>query len=358
MGRIKSACEALAKKHRLIKAIWIFGSAAREEKTPFDIDMLLLYDDTRRIAEAELNEMKRDVSRVEQNLREKKLNVHFQSPKPLSLWWDMLRSGNPLAYTAMRDALVIYDPAGYVEPLQILLKEGRLAGSKEAAEELLGKAPKKLELARRIFLEEIITDLMGAMTEASHAVLMFAGVAPPAAKNVRTELRERFVKSGLLEESWVRDYEDFFDFTSKIEHGEVTRVTGEEIDRRLERVANFIHRLELLFTALDEKKRRAIVERAHSTAFNAARDALKKVAKTAPKSHEQVIENFKTHFIDTGLVAPEHLQVLRKVHMAKRAAEAGKILELPEKDVYESEVYARNLAVVLGRAVKEKWAVK
>lgn len=350
LEKLKKACAPMIKKYAsIIKAIWIYGSAVRAETAPADIDMMILVDDTSEIPDAKIMELRRDMEAVDATLKKENVAIHWQPPKPLSLWWDMLRGGNPLAFTSMRDALSIYDPGGYVAPLQILLKQGRLAGTREQAEELMGRAPVKLEKARRIFLEEITADLMAAMTEASHAVLMFAGVPPPTKSNVRTELRQRFVARGLLEEKYVEDYENFFELAQRIEHGDIQRLSGKELDRWLEKVVAFIERLERLFLVLEVLKRKDIINAAHHTAFEAAREALQRLGEKAPERPEQIIENFKKYFVDTGLVAKEHLNVLQKLYAAKKAAVAGKIGELPEREVYESEVYAKNLADTLHR---------
>lgn len=353
--KIKSESKSLVKKYDgLIKTIWVYGSAARLEETPHDIDMLMIIDDTRGdISEKIVSSLRGEMDSFEEKMKKEKLNIHWQSPKPLSLWWDMLRGGNPLAFTSMRDAVIIYDPAGYLEPLQILLKKGRLAGTREQAEELIGKAPLKLELARKVFLEEITSDLMSALTECSHAVLMFAGMAPPAQKNVRTALRESFVSRGLLEEKYVEDYEDFFDLAKKIEHGELTKISGHDLDRHLEKASSFIERMEKLFTNLEAMKRRSIVETAYRVALAACANALRQIGQTPPKQIDSLIETFKKHFVDTGLVSREYLNVLLKLKETKSAVEKGKLAEIPEKDIYESEVYAHNLAHVLQR-VKRK----
>jgi uncharacterized protein (UPF0332 family)/predicted nucleotidyltransferase len=350
IAKIRAACKPLVKKYDgLIKVLMLFGSTVRARETPADVDLLCIVDDTHeKFSKAVILAINKELGLVKESLeKEAGVHVHLQPSKPLSLWWDMLRSGNPFAFTAMRDALPIYDPAGYVKPLQILLRKGRLAGTAEQVEVLIGRAPSKLDRARRIFLEEVTADLLGALTDAAHAVLMFAGVAPPAARHIGMELRRAFVSKGLLDEHTVAIYEDMFELCSKIEHGELVRLSGRELDVYLSKAVTFIERLEKLFDILDVAKRKRIIEETHELAFDTCRLALKRRGQIPPKKPEQLIAVFKRHFIDTGLVAKEHLEVLYKIHTAKRAADTGKILEVPERDIYASEVYAKNLVRIL-----------
>jgi len=322
------------------------------EEKPHDIDLMMIVDDTRgAIPDSVMNSLRADIDSLTEKLMREKMHVHFQPPKPLSLWWDMLRSGNPLAFTSMRDAQVVYDPAGYIEPIQILLRKGRLAGTREQARELIARAPLRIEQAKRVFLEDITADIMAAMTESANALLMFTGVFPGG--SVHRELREKFVAPRLLEEKFVQDYENFFDLARKVQHGEVTKLSGEELDKWLKKAAAFVERMEKLFNVLDLMKRKSIVEEAHRTAFEAAKDAIRNLGAIPPEKHESIIALFKSQFVDTGLVSIDHLNLLHRLHGAKQAMASGRWAEIPEREVYESQVYAKNLAMILEQTVRK-----
>ncbi|MEM5814858.1 MAG: nucleotidyltransferase domain-containing protein, partial [Candidatus Aenigmatarchaeota archaeon] len=277
------ASEVLKEYDGLIKAIWIYGSAVRkgEFKPTSDIDMLILLDDiTQKATAAKLSEVDDVATGIAKAVKkEMNINIHVQPPKRLSDWWDLLRGGEPFAFTCMRDALPIYDPSGYIEPMRRLLRSGQVHGTWERAQMLLERAPYRLETAKRIFHSEITADLLLAMVESGQAVLMFSGAAPATAPTLGVELRRHFVERKLLEPGYVDMYEDFYEFTKKFEHGEMTKISGKEMDRWIKRAKAFLIRMQELFDVLEALKKKEIIEEAHKESLDAARAALAKVGK-------------------------------------------------------------------------------
>lgn len=346
----KVASEVLKEYNGLIKAMWVYGSAVRkgEFKPTSDIDLMILLDDvTHKVSASKLKEVDDKVDELVKKVKkEMKVKIHPQPPKRLSDWWDLLRSGEPWVFTSMRDAVPIYDPSGYIEPLQRLLRGGRLHGTWERAQMLLERAPYRIESARRIFLNEITSDLLAAMVEAGQAVLMFSGVAPATAPTLGLELKKRFVKKRLLEAGYVELYDDFYELTKKIEHGEITRISGKELDKWIARVKAFLARMQKLFANLEEQKKKELIEAAHRESIAAIQAALAKVGKPKVKEKEMIkyVEEF---LIKPGLVDKSYLAVLKKIFSLKDALEKGKLESVPEKDIYSSRMYARNLKIVL-----------
>ncbi|MFQ6009523.1 MAG: nucleotidyltransferase domain-containing protein [Candidatus Aenigmatarchaeota archaeon] len=338
-----------------IKAIWIYGSAVRkgEFKKTSDIDMMFLIDDSDRdVKRSELAEIDNTITKIIKKVKkEKKISLHPQSPKRLSDWWDLLRSGEPWVFTSMRDAIPVYDPSGYLEPIQRLLRGGRLHGTWERAQMLIERAPARIDKAKRIFLNEITADLLVAMVESSQAVLMFAGVVPPAAPSIGIELKKNFVPKN-LEQGYIEWYEDFFEVTRKIEHGQMTKVSGRELEKWIGRTKAYLMRMEKLFSMLEEKKKKELIEEAHKESIEACLMALKKVGKK-PKEKE-VLKYVNEYLIKPGLVDKAYLELLKKIFGLKTALEKGKLEELPEKDIYSSVMYAKNLRNIMKGVKVEK----
>lgn len=353
----RTASQVLKEYDGLIKAMWIYGSAVRkgEFKPTSDIDMMILLDDmTQKVTAAKLREVDDKVSELSRKVKkELKVNIHPQPPKRLSDWWDLLRGGEPWVFTSMRDAVPIYDPSGYIEPLQRLLRGGQLHGTWERAQMLLERAPYRLEKARRIFLNEITADLLGAMVESGQAVLMFSGAAPATAPTMGDELRKRFVKKRLLEGGYAELYDDFYELTKKIEHGELTKLSGKELERWIGRVKAFLGRMKNLFDQLEAQKKKQLVEEAHKESLEAAKAALAKVGK-GKVAEKEVVKYVEEFLIKPGLVDKGYLDVLKKIFSLKDALEKGKLGELPEKDVYNSRMYARNIRAVMEGVKKEE----
>ena len=334
----------LVKKYPLIKAVFVYGSAARKDTKPNDVDTLVIVDDTSdRFDPSMTDHLSADMENASKQGREKlNVDIHFQAPKPLSAWWDLIRSGEPWVMTAISDALVIYDPSDYIRPLNMLVNQGRIHGTHEKAESLIDRAPYRLRETRRILLEDITVEILSAMVETAQAVLMFYGIAPPSAKSLAAELKTNFVKSGLLDPRAIEYYEDFFEFTEKISHGEITRVNGKEIKKYLERAVYFIDQVDNLFVVLEEKKRKEMIDKSYERAAKVCMETLH-----VKKLDKKTIDLFKKEFVDTGMVSHIYLGILEKLFNLKAMSESGKIKEIPEREIYSSIVYAKNLEEVL-----------
>ena len=349
---INDSINPICEKYKgAIKSIYLAGSAVRKDYVPgSDIDILIIVDDTCDNFDARvlnlINSDFRDVSK--KAMLEHKLDLHIQDAKTLSVFWDMVRSGQPWIITQMRDAYVLYDPSGYISPIKTLLNAGKLSGTKERAQTLINDAPKKLVDARKIFLNEVMSDLLLAMVESSQAVLMFSGVAPPASKNIGRELSLKFVNTKIIPKKIVNDYEQIYELTKKIDHGEVSHVSGKEIERYLGMVIEFIEGMEKLFNVLDFMKKKKMVNSAYEKSIDACRIALKKINKVEPKTNTDLLKHFKVHFVDTGLVSKDHLEVLKKMHSNKKAFDSGKVSDISENEIYSSNVYAQNLENAIG----------
>ncbi|MCK4429312.1 MAG: nucleotidyltransferase domain-containing protein, partial [Candidatus Aenigmarchaeota archaeon] len=112
----------LVERHSLIKAIFVYGSAARKNKKPNDVDCVAIVDDTsEKFKPTVLDYIETELREITEEADKKmKIDLHFQSPRPLSVWWDSLRSGEPWVMTAVKDAYILYDPSDYIAPLKSL----------------------------------------------------------------------------------------------------------------------------------------------------------------------------------------------------------------------------------------------
>ncbi|MBI2085132.1 MAG: nucleotidyltransferase domain-containing protein [Candidatus Aenigmarchaeota archaeon] len=351
---IKEACSKILSIYgNKIKVIWLYGSFARGEAKPTsDIDVMTLVDDaTTDISAAELSAMSAKISEINDAVKEKtKINIHFQPVRRLTDWWDLLRSGEPWVFTSMRDAMPVYDPSGYVEPLSRLLKEGRMGGTFERSQMLMQRAPLRLEDVRKIFLEDITADLLFAMVEAGQAVLMFYGIAPPSAKNVGAALRKNFVAKKILPGFYADLVDEFYAVTRKIDHGELTKITAKEIDSWIVKAKDFIYMMDTIFSMLEKEKKKEMIEESNDVAFTACRNILKK--RGIRVNDKNILHFVEKELVNTGLVSKGYLELLKKIKLMKHASDNDKLNEVTEKDVYTSRLYAKNLESLLKEAKK------
>ena len=353
---IKDALLPVTKKYQLIKAIYLAGSCVRKtDVRGSDIDVTIIVDDTRKEYNPNLSgALNSELSDIKKQVMEKhKLDLHFQPPKELSLYWDLVRSGEPWVFTELRDALSIYDPSGFIEPLQILLRQGRISGTKEKAYALITRARSKIKDTRRIFLDDITSDLLLSMLESAQAVIMYMGLPPPSPKQIPYYLKP-YVDNGFLKPDVVRFFAEFYNVTVKIDHGLLTTIKGSDIDYYLEEALIFIREMERLFEVMEALKKRDIVNQAYEKTLKTCKKALEKNGKKAPKDNYKLMIEFKRQFVDTKVVGRECYVQIKKIYANKRAADKGKIKDLTEKDVYTSNLHAKNLEIIIGDAFNGK----
>ncbi len=346
---IKEFTERILKKYDgLIKAVWVYGSFAKKTaKRTSDIDMMVLLDDTNKdIPIGFLYKIQDEVEGIVEKIKKDYgVHIHVQQPKRLSDWWDLLRSGEPWVFTSMKKAIPIYDPSGYVEPISKLLNLGRMSGTYEKAEALIQRGPSTLKEVKRRLLEDITSELLSAMVESAQATLMFYGIAPPSPQTIDKALEKNFVRKNLLEPGFVEMIRDFYNITEKIDHNEITKMSAKEIGKWIKRAKIFVLRMNNLFSELEKRKKREIIEESHKEAFEACKKALKKLG--VKPDEKNIIKFIEKNLIKPGLVSKDYLDILKKIVKMKEALNKGKLEEIPEKYIYSSRMYAKNLKLIL-----------
>lgn len=224
-----------------IKAIVMFGSrghGVKKRKTS-DIDVAILVDDTdvRRMTRAEVKE-KLFARLVEMAMPISK-KIHPQ-PYLLSEFWEFLLEANPVIYTLVRSGVIIYD-TGFFMPFQMLLKSGHVKASTEAVNKHIELAEDILKLAENTMLTKITYDFAHAVISSAQAVLMELGYRPPVPNEVSKFVDEILVKElKLVDPKFVKIADDAVKLYKDVEHNERTTFTGEEYDKHLKEVKEFV----------------------------------------------------------------------------------------------------------------------
>ncbi|NOX71847.1 MAG: nucleotidyltransferase domain-containing protein, partial [Candidatus Micrarchaeota archaeon] len=172
--QVRKFCEPLVKLSPGVMSVWVFGSAVRSTFTKkSDIDIMVLIDDTKELDEAFFMQVDRATRSITEEAKKKKMKLHFQQPKMLTLWWALIKHGEPWAITSIRDIQIIHDESGYIKLMNMLLKQGKLYGADEKAEKLFDRAEKRLEENRFIYLSDIAYEILLLMLDSSRSILMY-----------------------------------------------------------------------------------------------------------------------------------------------------------------------------------------
>lgn len=233
------AVKAYQKFGKIIKSVVLFGSV--EKKTishNSDIDIILLLDDISVNWDEKLVVWYRDeLSKLLQN-NPYTGTLHINTIK-LSTWWDSLMKGDPVVLNVIRHGFVVLDNAGFVEPLKILLMQGKIKGTPETIYQCIQRAPTHLARSKIAELSSI-EGIYWCMVDSAHAALIAAGQFPPSPEHVTSGLKEVFAERGLLKIKYVLWYKEIYALHKRIDHKEISDLKGIEIDMWQSRAEEFM----------------------------------------------------------------------------------------------------------------------
>lgn len=218
-----------------VKAIVLFGSTARKNKSKGDIDILIVLDDVSIILSPELMEAYKIIS--QKMIAEISRKLHITTLK-YSTFWELSKAGDPIAINIMRDGVPLLD-TGFFEPLQMLLAQGRIRPTREAVMVYYNKANISIDNSKKHILSAV-TDLYWSAIDVAHAALMSVGQAPPSPMHVADMLEEHFAKPGHIDKKYVTIMRNFYKVSKMISYREISEIKGDEFDAYLKDATDFM----------------------------------------------------------------------------------------------------------------------
>jgi predicted nucleotidyltransferase/uncharacterized protein (UPF0332 family) len=223
----------------LIRAVVIFGSTARRTRGPGgDIDILVILDDIQMNLTAEVTEAYRVI--VQRLIVKNSTKLHVVTLR-FTNFWEYVRNGDPVAINILRDGVAIID-SGFFDPLQMLLKKGRIRPTQESIWTYYMRSPNTLQNSKW-HINQAVVDLYWAVIDAAHAALMRMGEIPPSPDHVADLLQKKLVQKKLLEARYVVTMRNFYRLMKMITHREIKEISGEEYDKYYREAEEFVHRM-------------------------------------------------------------------------------------------------------------------
>lgn len=224
-----------------LRAVALFGSAARKTRGPMgDIDVLVIVDDLAMRMTAEVVEAYKLI--IEKAIGDTSTRLHVTS-LTLSSFWEYVRAGDPVAINMLRDGVPIID-AGFFEPLQALLIQGRIRPTYESVWTYFGRAPRTIINSKWHLLQATL-DLYWAVIDAAHSALMHIGEIPPTPEHAADLLEEKLVKKKLIEQEHADTMRKFYNLMKQITHREIKEISGREFDALLKEATRFVERIKV-----------------------------------------------------------------------------------------------------------------
>jgi len=351
MGEVKKFTKEVLEKHgKHIKAIVMMGSVAREEFKPTsDIDVFVIVDDTANNLSAEdLDKMDADIEKTAQKISK---SISVQPIYTLTEFWDYARVAHPIIYNFIKEGTPLYD-TGFFMPIKRLLEMGKIPATREAIENYMEGAPKKLMRAKTVKLLMLAEDCYYAMLQTAQAVLMFMGIAPPVPGKAYDEVKTHLVDTGILEQEYADWLKEIIEIRKKIEHKEIMDVEGTFVDSWIAKSEKFVDKMFSILNALEIRKKEKVLERTHEVLNKAAITALKSIKKL-PTKEDEIPNAFKREFIDKKMVEGYYWDIWKRIDDMKKKSDEKKIQEIPDKDVYEMREFVRKLIHDLAKVLKD-----
>lgn len=219
-----------------IKAIVLFGSVAKKSKNPKDIDILIIIDDVKFKLSQDIVETYRII--VEKAVAETdRERLHIQSMK-FSNFWEYMRAGDPVAVNILRYGIALVD-TGFIDPLQMLLDQGRIRPSKEAIYTYFTMAPASLGRANNHILQASV-DLYWAVIDASHAALMKYGEIPPSPDHVAEMMEKTLIPKKIITKKSVNTIRTMYKVFKGVVNREISDVSASDYDKYKKMSEDFV----------------------------------------------------------------------------------------------------------------------
>jgi len=224
-------------------------------------------------------------------------------------------------------------------------------------------APKKIMRAKTVKLLMLAEDAYYAMLNTSQAVLMFMGLEPPVPNKAYEEVKKYLVEPGILDPQFAEWLREIIDIRKKIEHKELTDVSGSFVDEWLKKAEDYVDKMFSLLNALEMRKKEKVLERTHEVMKKAAITALKTLNKMPEDSSSEAVlkkvnmplkDAFKKYFIENKLIDPYYLEIWNKIEDMKKLIDENHLDKVSEKEVNDMREYVRKLIHELARGLKSK----
>lgn len=236
--------EVLKELKEYIKAIIVFGSTTDKKAhltKEKDIDILIIVDDMSIQITPEFVEAYRII--VEKLAIKHSVRLHITTLK-FTHFWEYMRIGDPIGINMLRSGYPLYD-IGFFEPLQNLLKNGRIRPSQESIWTYFARAPSTLKNSRWHILQATL-DLYWGVIDSAHAALMSVGEMPPTPAHVAEMMDKKLVKKGLIKARYVKVMDMFYKLSKMIVHREIQDIKGQEYESYYKEADEFIEEMRKL----------------------------------------------------------------------------------------------------------------
>ena len=325
--KIMEVCLPLTKISS-VRGILLYGSTLEKGiRKDHDIDLLVIYDDSKS-SEQEFKKINLLMDLISARAKKKGLNLHFQPPKSLSLWWKLIIEAEPWLISAIRRSIILYDPFQIVSIVKKLVKEESFPSINEKIERLLSRSRDSLMYIREKLVNTAII-LLDSMTKVSQLMLSYLNIYTTSPIETLNMLEKNKDKLG-IKDSFIVMYSDLIRINEKIAKGTLGEFRCTEIDLWFERVTRYVKESEKILLRLENEEKEKQIKNSYKNMIILCEKILRRKVKRLPRDNKEKISLFKKYFIDTNLVSKEYYSILEELY---NYIEKGKPLKRKNLDI-------------------------
>lgn len=331
-----------------VKVVAVWGSVPQAEHgVDSDIDTLVILDDTKLKSDVPKDAKKKIRRKVTSLADEVDDRITIQYFPFLTEFWDSLRKGEPLAIEAVRNGEPVYD-TGIFMPAKRLLQRGKISGTQESVKKRLKLAATGYKKAEKNMKSSIPHKLEQVVANAGQAPIMLVGKTPPGKEKVPDVLEEMFVEKDMLKQEVVDDAREIVEFAD-IGEKNPKDVTGEALDRHLEKTDSFVRRMHKLVSQLGARKKVKDIVDDYKNFLKANVAALRSQGVEPPQDKEDLPEVVEKN-LDVG---EAHMEMFDKWDKVISQIRDEDMDDVDDKELYELKNDTREFISDVGKDIQE-----
>ena len=229
------ANKVVAELGQYLKAIVLYRKHVPKDPYADPVNMLCIIDDvsihlTPAVVESFRVSLEKHGARISKRIKIVMMKI--------SSFWEHAKVGDPLTMVMLREGLALTD-TGFFEPLQYLLKEGRIKPTEESVSTYQHRAKQTMKNARWHTLQATLA-LYWAAIDAAHAALMKQGAISPSPEHVAKAIDDHLVKKKLVQKKYATIMANLFKISKMITHREIQHISGKQFEHYLKDTQDFV----------------------------------------------------------------------------------------------------------------------
>ncbi|MEK6807653.1 MAG: nucleotidyltransferase domain-containing protein [Nanoarchaeota archaeon] len=236
-----------------------------------------------------------------------KMNVQIYV---LTDMWNNIKTANPVIFTLLRDGIPLYD-RGMFAPWKLLLKQGKITPTPEAVDMYMKSGRQMVDRTKFTLRNIAMEDFFWATLTPAQGALMLMGVPPPDPKETPAMMREYLVKSGLLEEKYVKILEDILQLRKDFEHGKIKDIDAKTIGEYMDNTEKFLTRLDKLMVQIETQEVKKELKQLNEKLIDDLSASLKML--DVKFNSDDVVKQFEKNVVAKKLAHSKYLELIGRV---------------------------------------------